>query len=243
MAAKFFNVYIRRAEQPFSSFNLTANTLEGDLNDWDRLELQEERARLGLEPLVDQLGDGCQYTGAEKLIFEGGTLQVSKAEYEYLRSAFHNQACDVLFYDPNDDSFIEAAFGLRIEIRHIAESGPTQVIKISGSRTTSIAVTSKLLIGSNSNACLISGKVLRADGVTPVSQADVSITGNPGSVRTYTEKTDKDGNYLIMAETPALPTTVTYTYTVTKSGLTFTAPGTITVARNGEYSKDVLATT
>lgn len=243
MPAKFFNVYIRRAETPFASFSLTANPLDGDLNDWDRLELPVDKAKISLEPVTTPLGDGNQYAGAEKLPFEGGTMQVTKAEWEYLRTAFHNQLCDLLLYDPNDDSFIIAAFGLKMVFTLMVESGVMQTIKVTGERTTSTDIASKLLLGTNTYACQISGKVTLLDGVTPVSQAVVTITlASPA--RAYTDNTDKDGNYIMMVAVPQDPTTTTATFTsVVKAGKSFTMPAVLTVSRNSEYVQNILATT
>jgi hypothetical protein len=242
MPARFFNVYIRRAEAPFSSFNLAANPLDGDLNDWDRLELLADKPKIGLDPVNTPLGDGNQYSGAEKLQFEGGTMQVSKVEWEYLRTAFHNQLCDVLMYDPTDDSFIIAAFGLKLVMTLIVESGTMQTIKVTGERTTSTDAASKLLLGTNTYACQISGKVTLLDGVTPVVQAVVTITLT-SPARAYTDTTDKDGNYQMMVEVPnGSSTNATFT-SVVKAGKAFTLPSPIVVNRNGEYVQNVLATT
>lgn len=238
MAAKFFDIYIRPAGTAFSAFALTTNLLDT----FDKLDLPADKPKFTVEPVLVPVGDGSTFVDAEKLVLECGTMRVTKAEYDYLRSTFHNQLCDFLMVDPDQDTFMVASFRLRAAVTLMVTAGETLVIKISGSRQFSIEATNTFLIGENTPSCVIQGYVYAADGVTPLAGALVSIAIT-SPARTYTDTTDKDGNYLVMVETPVSPTTTTATYTLTKSGNTFPLGQTLTINRYGAYDKNFMALT
>ena len=238
----YFNIYIRQASTPFTTMDLAANALEGDLPGWYRLERAPEKPSSTPEPILTPMSDGNSWVDAEKVTVESGTMKVTPAECDYLRATYHNQLCDILFRDPNDDTFNLVEFGVRMNVHLLEESGSVDIIKIDGSRTATPAATSNLrLIVADTYTGIISGKILRADGSTAVSQATITITGNPGTARSYTDKSDRNGNFLFIVETPQA-IAVTYTIAVVKAGLTINNV-TVDVSRNGEYVKDVLATT
>lgn len=236
MAAKYFDIYIRPAGTAFAAFALTANLLDT----FDRLELPADKPKLTVDPVLAPVADGTDMVDAEKLSLECGTMRCTKAEFDYLRSTYHNKVCDFLMVDPDQDVFMVAAFRLKASVTMLISAGETIVIKISGSRQYALGATNTLLIGENTPSCIIQGFVYGTDGVTPLAGALVSIAiASPA--RTYTDTTDKDGNYLVMVETPVTPTTTVATYTVTKSGNIFPTGQTLTINRYGIYDKDFQA--
>lgn len=236
---RYFDIYLRPAGTAFSQFTAQQNALDG----WDRLEMPAEKAKLSTEAIKVACGDGTEYVDGEKLSFEAGTLRVSKAEYDYLKSTYNNALADILLYDPNKDDMLLVAFRLLVSVTLLVQSGESLVIKITGTRSYAIETAGTLLVGTNTPSCLVTGTVYRTDGVTPVANASVSLSVN-SPAKMYADTTDKDGNYLINPTTQASPSTSVGTFTVTKAGgWVFQSGLTVTINQNGEFTKDILATT
>jgi hypothetical protein len=236
---RFFDVYIRAAAAAIDPTDIAAgvNILDG----FDRLELLDAGAKIISEPVEYALGDGTTISDGEKFSFECGTLRVDKAEWLYLRGAFDNKKCDVLFYDPSDNTLLVAAYRLQVAVTLLATSGETMLIKLTGTRNMSNAGgTDTILLmapGVTVDTALVTGYVYAENGTTPV--AGVLVHLEDGSANEYEDTTDVDGAYLI-----ALKAGVEYTYTLTKSGgWAWAADVTVTPTKDSETDIDFTATT
>ena len=238
MSAKFFDIYIRPAGTKLTAFVLDPNTLDG----WDRLELLDEKAKLSVEPKLKACGDGTDIVDGEAISVECGTMRVEKAEYDYLRSTFHNKKCDVLMYDPQDDTFMIAIWGVKLAVTKMVESGSTIVIKVAGKKEYAVGAVNPWLLGSNTPTCMVSGIVYKRNGVTPVAGVTVEWDSDELSA-TVSDVTDKDGMYLMQVPTDEYPCKITAVVSATKSGWVFPTSSAIEFVRNGEYNYNIIATT
>ncbi len=225
----YYDIYLRPAGTMFATMPLTSNILDG----WDRLDLPDEVTKLSLDGIGKQLGDGTTLWDGEKIEFEAGTLSVPWYEWAYLRSTYHGQRCDVLLMDPLNEEFVAVAFGLTLNLSLVLESGESMVIKVTGSREGSTDATSHVLVSGTAGSAVIRGIIYDA-GFTPVEGATVQIVSGG---TTLTDTTDYLGEYLILAGAP-----LTWTFTVTKSGMTFPSGQTLAVIANQQYTKDITAT-
>lgn len=239
MSAKFFDIYIRPAGTKLTDFVLDPNTLNG----WDRLELLDEKAKVFVEPKLKACGDGTDIVDGEMISVECGTMRVEKTEYDYLRSTFHNKKCDVLMYDPQDDTFMIAIWGVKLAVTKMVESGSTIVIKIAGKKEYAVGAVNPWLLGSNTPSCLISGTVYKKDGTTPLAGATVNWECAALSV-SITDVTDKDGKYLIQSLSRVYNLKNSGVVSATKAGgWIFTSIPSFEITQNGEYIVDIVATT
>ena len=192
---RFFDVYLRKASTliDMDDVDQGKNILEG----FDRLELLDAGAKLSLEPVLRDLGDGTSYADGETLAFECGTLKVSKAEWDWLREEFHNQKCDVLFFDPLDNTLLVAAYRIQVNVILTAEGGESYMIKLHGKRNMSnTGATDTVLLlapGLEAERGLLTGHVFDEagkpiEGASIVAEADSEDWG---------AESDKDGNYLL----------------------------------------------
>jgi len=90
-----------------------------------------------------------------------------------------------------------------------------------------------VLVSGTAGSAVIRGIIYDA-GFTPVEGATVQIVSGG---TTLTDTTDYPGEYLILAGAP-----LTWTFTVTKSGMTFPSGQTLAVIANQQYTKDITAT-
>ena len=133
MAVRFPDVYVRPAATPITAFSLASgsNTLDG----WDRIELGQKAVKYSVDADVkEDYNDGTVGVGSEKVSLEFGTFRVEKAHYDYLRTQFNNVVVDVLFFDPNDDSFLIAFWAVRLIVAPVAEGSSSAIIKMSAER-------------------------------------------------------------------------------------------------------------
>lgn len=238
MAVRFPDVYVRPAATPVTTFSIASgsNTLDG----WDRIEMGQKAVKYSVDADVkEDYNDGTIGVGSEKVSLEFGTFRVEKAHYDYLRSQFNNASVDVLFYDPNDDSFLLAFWGVRLSVSPVAEGSSSAIIKMSAERSFgSLSLTGIITFAANTPSGVLSGYIYGTDGTTRLSGVTVSVTG---SARTYTDTTDADGNYLI--EVYADTNGITYTFTLTKSGRTFPTGQTSVAKQETEVQKNFTALT
>jgi hypothetical protein len=190
----FFDVYLRTADKPFI-FPLTAE--QGLLNNWDRLELLDAKAKLTLSPVLKDLGDGTALVDAEQVEFSCATLRVDSTEWGYLRDTFNGVVCDVMLYDPNSTTILAIAYRLKLHFTHIPTSGETELIQIYGKRVMGAGVADTALVvlqeAYETEYGLVSGTFTDATGA-PVSGIVVNLGDG---VALYSDETDKDGHYLI----------------------------------------------
>lgn len=192
---RFFDVYIRKATTLLDMADVEAgvNILEG----FARLQLLDAGAKLSLEPVLRDLGDGTSCADGETLAFECGTLKVSKAEWDWLREEFHNQKCDVLFFDPLDNTLLVAAYRIQVNVILTAEGGESYMIKLHGKRNMSnTGATDTVLLlapGLEAERGLLTGHVFDEDG-QPIEGAIISAEGDDEA---WGAESDKDGNYLL----------------------------------------------
>ncbi len=187
---QFYNTYIRLAGTKFVAW--TDDPTE-PLHLFDKLELGMQNPKIALEPVWTPLSDGSSRTDAVKRSIDCGTLRVTKTEYDYLRTTFHNQLCDFILMDNNSKvPFIPVLFNVRVAISHIVTSKEAEIIKITGTATSGIDAAQSFYVMTFSERTTISGTVFATDGVTPVVGAQV--IGVMGGVEAGCV-TDKDGNY------------------------------------------------
>lgn len=190
---RFYDIYIRLAGAQITDEDLAlGNVLEG----FDKLDLPQEGNRFWLEAILLQLGDGTQYVDGEKANVTTGTHRVDVAEYNWLRDTFHNQSCDVLFYDPADNTIMVIVYGVKLNVATTAESGKSAVITLSGSRNWNDANVTYLSDATMELYGNLNGKVYAEDGVTPVEGVEVELVIGGTS---FSDTTDKDGEYIIAA--------------------------------------------
>lgn len=236
---RYFDVYIRAAATAIDPDDIAAgvNVLDG----WDRLELLDAKASLKLEPVEVELGDGTKLVDGEKLTFECGTLQVDSTEWGYLRDTFDNKKCDLLFYDPADNTLLAAAYQLQVSVTLLATSGETELIKLTGVRNMSSAGFDDTVVlmapGVTVDTALVTGVVYAEDGVTPVEGVLVHMEDRYHIA--YEDTTDADGQYLV-----AILAGVEYKYTLSKTGgWAWAADVTITPTKDFENTQDFTADT
>lgn len=234
----FFDTYIRPATTAFDGLAVNVNNLVG----WDRLEFPTEKSKFSIDGEKVWDGTGLELVEGESIKYETGTKKVTQAEYNHLRDTYNNAYLDLLLLDPNNDSFVVVAFRMKTQVVLVVDSGESKEIKIVAARSYAIEATNTFLLTTNNPSCVISGTIYKLDGVTPVAGASVQISINTPS-ETYTDETDKDGNFLCTVQTLAAPSTSVATILATKTGgWTFPSGQTVTVQRNGEYTKDISAT-
>ncbi len=101
---------------------------------------------------------------------------------------------------------------------------------VNGSYVTTGSANTSVTIAQSSFS--ISGKVTRADGITPVASASVTLRLN--GVAKKLAYTNTSGNYTITGVAPG-----TYTLTVAKSGLTFANPAAIVTVTSSNVVQDI----
>ncbi len=228
----YYDIYLRPAGTIFTTFPLTSNILSG----WDRLELPDDQMKLAAEGILKTLGDGTALCESEKIDLETGTLAVEGWLWAYLRSTYHKVVCDVLLMDSSNQSFLAAAFQIRLSVTKILESGNSIIIKIKGTHENGLNGTNPgIILGATTGSALIRGIIYDIDAITPLDGASVQIVSGG---TTLTDLTDATGEYLFIAGAP-----LTWTYTVTKSGKTFPAGATLAVTADQEFTKDITALT
>jgi len=210
---------------------LTSNVLDT----FDRLDLPKKGTKLSIEPANFESGDGCNYCDEEKVVFEGGTHRVDEAEYDYLRGTYDNQICDVMLYDPADNTIVAIAYGLRLSVNQMPVSGETIVINITGSRRKAEENLSLMTELGDIDMGVLSGRITDSVSGAAIAGAAVVISLDVPDVD-YTDNTDKDGNYLM-----AVPIGEHHV-TVTKSGYSFAPSYLLTISANGETVLNVTGT-
>lgn len=229
---RYFDTYIRIAGEIITD---EAMSLGNVLDTFDRLYLPKKGVKLSVEPGLIEIGDGTQHTDEETVVFDGGTHRVDKAEYEYLRITYDNKLCDVMLYDPTDNTIVALAYGIVLKMSHISTSGESQIINITGTRKREslgdklVALKSLTTLGMG----ILSGKVTNVADGTSISGVTIliDVEGAP-----FEDTTDKDGYYLI-----ALPAG-TYSVIVAKPGLTFPGSISVTISANGETELNITGT-
>ena len=225
---RFYNVYVRLAGAAISAGAMAlGNVLEG----FDKLDLPQVGTKFTVEPVLTELGDGTSLVDSETANLETGTHRVDSAEYGWLRSTFHNKLCDVMLYDPNDNMIVALVYGMKLNVTKLLESGASTIIKLFGKRTWNSANVSVLQPEAGPSYGVLSGRIYKEDGVTPVVGANISIRSGG---KEYKDITDKDGEYIIM-----LPEG-TVTYTPVKAGLSF-IEATVKVDSGRETVQDFVA--
>jgi hypothetical protein len=204
---RFFDVYMRLAGERFTEWPTDSNPLDG----FYCLDLIAPKGSIKQDGLFADCSDGTKLVDAEAAVVDCGTLKVSKTEYEYIRNNFHNQQCDFILIDINDASFIAGAFGLKVSVVLLAESGESQVIKLSASGEQGIDGSAKVILYDTSDEGIIHGVIYASDGVTPVEGALVEATYN---ATTFDNTSDKEGNYILAVN----PNKSEYEISVTKDG-------------------------
>lgn len=231
---RYFDTYIRIAGEIITD---EAMSLGNVLESFDRLDLPKKGVKLSVEPGLIEIGDGTQHTDEETVVFDGGTHRVDKAEYEYLRSTYDNKLCDVMLYDPTDNTIVALAYGVVLKMSHISTSGESQIINLTGTRKREslgdklVALKSLTTLGMG----VLSGKVSNAENGAPISDVIISIFANSYPYP-FEDGSDKDGNYLIVI--PA----GTYDVTAHKDGFTFSESISVTVSANGETELNITGT-
>lgn len=211
---RYFDVYIRQATTAIDLEDIASGV--NILEYFDRLELLNAGAKISIEPTNADLGDGTVYVDGETILFECGTLKVNKAEWEYLRANFHNRKCDILFFDPLDNTVLVIAYRVQVNVNLLATSGETFMIRLTGSRTISnpqaVAPVVLLAPGVIEDHGLLSGTVYHEGD--PCAGATVTVKESPGE-REWADISDGKGKYLLF-----LPVGE-YGIRVTKEGLLF----------------------
>lgn len=232
---QYFDIYIRPAGSriPLDELESVANILEN----WDRLEYPELKGSIKISPQTVELGDGTLGVDGEKVEVESGTFRCDAVEHEYLRNTFHNKICDVLFYNPQSQTIVAAAYGLKMTVSHIVSSGESRVIKLTASRSLGVGAVESGSVAilhdtSGLQTVLITGTVYDEDGITPVDEAIVSVSVN---LVTYEDTTDKDGKYLVLVRGGIDDPTANIS--VLKGGKTWTAKNNVVL---DPYSDNVI---
>lgn len=237
---RFVDIYIRPATTPLTDFSALPGGMGSLLDGWDRIDFIKRAPKITTEPTISEdYNDGTTGTAEEKLSLEFATFKTDKAHFDYL-SSLKGTLLDFLLFDTADDSFITAAFGLRLHVNPVAQTSESAIINLSASRSfpSNPSLEGILLVAGLTPYGVISGTVLRPDATTPDSGVLVSVTGSTG---TFTDTTDADGNYLLYVN--ALAAGTTFTFTLTKSGKTYPTGQTISAFQKTEVSKNFTALT
>lgn len=232
---RFFDVYIRQATTAIDLDDIATGT--NILDGFDRLELLDAGAKIGIEAVNKDLGDGTVYADGEKVAFECGTLKVTGDEWDHLRETFHNQKCDILFFDPLDNTILIIAYRVQVNVNLLATSGETFMIRLTGTRNMSNTGADDTIVlmapgvGLESYA-LVTGTVTDSDG-DPIEGATVTLTD--ALSETWSDDTDAEGRYLIYV--PAGD----YDIEAAKSGTSFPEAAEITATIDDETVYDIQA--
>jgi len=236
---RFFDVYIRLAGAAvdWEGIDSGKNPLDG----WDRLELLDAKAKLTLEGDQREIGDGTSLTTGEKVAFECATLRADATEWDYLRSTFGNKLCDIIFYDPASNELLLAAYGLRLQVTALSESSEPVLFKITGSRSFSSESTVDHVVLANAqieeSVGLLSGTILDQDDA-PLAGVTVTMAAQIESPPAWTDVTDKDGHYYIVAPAGG------YEIAFAKTGYVFAdtalSPGNLSIIKDQEVVYNAL---
>jgi hypothetical protein len=194
MGKRYYSIAIRPAWllPPADGFS------PDNLLDFDQLELPAPSATFTDEGIPVDVGDGTQYWDGRKISIEVGTMRVDSTEYAYLRDVFHGKATDVLLYDPEQPDMMILAFGMKLSLAKLVESGQTIICKLSGSREMGIDANPNLVqYGGSSDLATVYGTVIDKDSGMPIPGAEIWLICN--SDIAFESKTDKDGNFVFVA--------------------------------------------
>lgn len=231
---RYFDVYVRRQAAVIDLGEIASgvNILEG----FDRLELLDAGAKISLDSAKKDLGDGTTYADGEKVEFECGTLKVTKAEWEHLREQLHNRKCDILFFDPLDNTILVIAYRVQVAVTLLATAGETYMIKLSGTRNMSNTGATDTIVlmapGVGGNYALVTGVVTDAGG-EPIQGAHVTLTDETNE--SWSAETDAEGRYQIYV--PAGD----YVIAATLAGYSFPELVDITATVDDETVRDIQA--
>lgn len=242
MPAKYFDVYIRQAGARFTEGTtiLTSNVLVG----WDKIGIAPEKSAVRAEPITTPVGDGTSICDGFNLVVETGEKTVDRWWFDNLRLLYHNQLCDFLFIDHEQEEYVMAVFGMKCQVYLNVVSGESVTIAIGGTgqKAAEVALTTGLVLTNKmSPSCLVEVECwlpMAGEGA-PGCTVTLAVS-NPS--RSYTAESGVNGIARFLVETPDSPTTATATATVSLDGFNFQANQQVTISRHGKYQMRVEGT-
>lgn len=239
MAAKYFDVYIRRAWTRFTDADmlLTSNLLSG----WDKIGIAPEKSFIRAEPVTTLIGDGNQICEGFNVSTETGEKSISLEWYNYLRTKFHRQLCDFLYIDHEQPDIVWAAFGILASVYKPVVSGESVTIAIAAKSFKPVEValgTALVLTSALGKSCLVEIECWDTVNRHGVNAALVSLEVTSPS-RTYAGKADFFGIARFLVETPTFPTVTKAIAEVTATGYTWHALNEIYITHFGKHAMRV----
>ena len=214
----FYNVYMQ-----VSAGSAKFSTLDS----WilfaaHKLSLLDAGAKVTFEPELREMGDGTPRVTAETVSMECASLRVAVAEYDFLRSTFHNVLTNLLFLDPHDMRLAIGIYRMRLNVQLVAKSKDVAIINITGSIQAGASVIDSeraevFMLDDGTNYALIEGRVEDRDGVPLVGAFIELDTGE-------TVLSNHNGEFWTVAPIAASALTVSLmTYTFSPVDLSLTA--------------------
>ncbi|MDP3114158.1 MAG: hypothetical protein Q8M98_05200 [Candidatus Cloacimonadaceae bacterium] len=187
----------------------------------------------------DDYCDGTSGVASEKLNLELASFRCDPAYLAALR-LFHNANTDVILMDPASPPNTILISNIRISVLVIAENKETAIIKITATRFFSPEQPLDYVIcmGSDMGIGIISGTVYDVNGTTPLP--GVTVSTNFG---THNDITDSFGRYNLALDGGTLPSPITYTLLLTKTGKTFPTGQTVQLVKQNEVKRNFSALT
>jgi len=189
----YWDAFIRHASA-FNPLSVASNMLEA----WDKIDWPKE-SKLSITPELAELKNGTSLGISFEGSFETSTIRVDKVEYEFLKTLYHNQLCDVMLFDEAVPTLVLVLLRIRLQVEKVLESGADHYIKISGKcNFADGAIDSRYYVldlsSSYVNYGMIEGFVTDAHGVA-LEGALAEFDRGGGNI--VEASADKDGYYML----------------------------------------------